>query len=146
MGRVDVGATIEQEPDNGARRSDDSSVKRRCSGAITEVQQRGICAYERAHALQVACFGCEVNRMIDSRRARADPALTLPPLFDECRDILMAAITRHLRETAVVESVPLRVRARVEEQPRRFEVTFARREVNGRGVPVLRGHERRLIV
>jgi hypothetical protein len=83
-----------------------------------------------------------MNRVIGG--LRHDPSSALSFLFEHLRDLLVAAFSRHLDQVAIVQAVPLGIRARVEQEAHRFDVAFARRKMHGGRVPVSRSSETRI--
>ena len=83
-----------------------------------------------------------MNRMIG--RLRHDSSASLSFLFEHLRDLLVAAFSRHLDQVAIVQAVRLGIRTGVEQEAHGFEVSFARRKVHGRRVPVFRSSETRI--
>ena len=58
----------------------------------------------------------------------------------------MTTLSRHLDQRAVVQAVLLGIRAGVEQKPHRFDMSFARRKVHGRCVPVSGSSETRMVL
>ena len=79
-----------------------------------------------------------------SAGSRRNATATILRLLQEPRNLRMTAVTRHGDQAAVVQSVPFRIGAGVEQQLHRFRVPLANREVNGRRIPVLRSAEARV--
>src|SRR5262245_56057692 len=65
---------------------------------------------------------------------------------EQPEDGFMAALSRHLDEIAVVQSVPLRIGARFEKHTDSLEVSFARGEMYRGCVPVFRSSEARIAI
>ncbi len=66
----------------------------------------------------------------------SSPAFT--SLLKKLCDPFVTPIPGHLDNTAIVISIPLRVRTAFEKELYRFDMPFANREVNGLGIPVFR--------
>ena len=72
-----------------------------------------------------------IGRLCDRASAPVSLALEHP------RDLLVAAFSRHFDQAAIVQSVPLRIGARIEKELDRFDVSFTRGKMRGRRIPVL---------
>ena len=64
--------------------------------------------------------------------------------LEHLRDLLVTAFSRHLDQLAIVQPVPLGIRAGVEQQPHGLDMSLARRKMHGRRVPVSGSSETRI--
>jgi hypothetical protein len=80
--------------------------------------------------------------MVGRLRHNSSTALSFP--FEHLRDLLVPAFSRHLDQVAIVQAVSLGIRTRVEQEAHRFGVTFTRRKMHGRRVPVPRSSKTRI--
>ena len=139
---VHVRAAIEQKSHHLATAAEDGTVERRDAAAGSEIHQRGVGVEQGADGVDLSKRRGFVNRMIGG--LRRDPSAALSFLFEHLRDLFVAALPRHLDQVAIVQPVPLGIRARIEQQSHGFDVPFAHREMHGRRVPVSRSSETRI--
>ena len=107
-----------------------------------QIHQRGVGVEHGADGLGLSERRCLLDRMIGGLRHDSSAALSF--LFEHPRDLFVAAFSRHLDQVAIVQSVPLGIRARIEQEAHGFDVALARRKMHGRRVPVFRSSETRI--
>jgi hypothetical protein len=117
-------------------------VKRRETAAASEIHQCSVGVEQGANGLGLAERRRSMNRMIG--RLRSDSSASIASVFEHLRDRLVATFSRHLDQAAIVQPIALGIRACVEQEPHGFDVSFARRKMHRRRVPVLRSSETRI--
>lgn len=125
-----------------ASSAEDGTMERRGAGPIAETDEAPVRIEERLDRFDVSVFRGGVNRMVGRLRKR--PSETVACLFQDSRDRLVATISGHYDQAAVVQSVPLWIGARVEQQADGLDVSFACGEMNGRRVPVFGATQSRI--
>ena len=137
-----VGATIEEQRHELVRAAADRVMERRCADLVADVHKAWIRVEEPTDFLRVVACDRGMNGMTVG--SRQDATATIPRLLQQPRDLRVTPLARHDDQTAIVQSVPFRIGAGVEQQLYGFRVSLANREVNGRRVPVLRAAELRV--
>jgi len=141
---VDVGAAIEKELD-GVRTAAKNGPMKGCAAAMNAAfAQRGVRIKEGTKGVCIAPGRGAMNLVIRHLTGGA-PSL-ISRALERLRDLLEAALSRHLDQVAVVQSVPLGVGPSLQQQVDGVSVTFTHREMESRRVPVLCPREARVVV
>jgi hypothetical protein len=109
-------------------------VKRRATQLVTAIQERRIGVEKLADAFNIAPLCGLMDRMIWAGR---DSSASAASLFENPGDILMSPVARHFDEATVVETIPLRVHALIEQKLHHRKMAGAHGEVYGMCVEIL---------
>ena len=140
MQGMDVGAPIQQQPDDLAGRRGHRPVQRRAPRAIAAVHELRVGVEKRPHAREIAGGRRDVDRVIGRGVGRRDPAAVAMQagLLEQPGDRLVAPIPGDGDQVVADDRHRGRVRARIEQHPHGLEMPFAHGEVDRLSVPVLR--------
>jgi len=140
--RVYVRATIEQKSHHLTPVAQNGTVERRDAPAGAPIHKRGVGVEQRPDGVDLAKRRGSMNRVVGCLRHDSSAALSF--LFEHPRDRLVAALSRHFDQVAIIQAVLFGIRACVEQEAHRFDVSFARRKMHGGCVPVSRSSETRI--
>ena len=69
-------------------------------------------------------------------RVRDDSSRLIASVFEHLDNLLVTTLSGHLDQRAIVQAVPFGIRAGIEQKPHGFHMSFARRKVHHRRIPV----------
>jgi hypothetical protein len=110
--------------------------------SLADVHEAGTCIEQSTDLSRIPAADRGVNGM--ALGPGQDAAPPVPRLFQEPRDLGMTPFPGHDDQAAVVQSVPFRIGARLQQEPHGLDVSFSHGEMDGRRVPVLRATESRV--
>jgi hypothetical protein len=139
---VHIGSAIEQKRGKLVQASADGSMERGCSSFVPDVDETRIRVEQTTDFVRVLARDRLMNGM--SAGSGQDTTATIPLFFEESRDLGMTPFARHIDQAAIMQSVPFRIGACVEQQADRIQVSLANGEMDCRGVPVLSPAESRV--